>query len=229
MRLGWAGAVLMSACALLAAPARAETVKPGGKVPDLGLTGLDGKSVPLDALLKGDDGKARPAVLVVWCSTCPSCRMAEDRIAAFAGKYKDRAAVCFLDANLGETPEKAKAALAKKKLEMPVLFDAAGASVNAFGLSCTTTALVIDGSGVLRYHGRFDQNDNRYAEDALTAVLDGKDVAVATTAEAGCGIVRDASKPHAHGAHAPAEAKPADAKPAEAKPSEAKPSEAKKE
>lgn len=213
MRFGWMAVLFFTAVACTALVAHAETIKPGGKVPDLGLTSLEGKSLPVDVLLKNDDGKPRPAVLVVWCSTCPSCRMAEERIAAFAGKYKDRAAVCFLDANVGETAEKAKAALAKKNLAMTVLLDPDGKSVSAFGLSCTTTALVIDASGVLRYHGRFDQNDSHYAEDALKEVLAGKDVTMSTTAEAGCGIVRDASKLHNHGAHtvktvdAPADAK----------------------
>lgn len=175
-------------------------VKPGGKVPDLAFTNLDGAAAPLAALLKDAAGKPRPLLLVVWCSSCPSCRLAEERIAACAEKFKDRATTCFLDANVGETAEKVKAALDKKKLRISVLLDAAGKSVEAFGLNCTTTALLIDASGVLRYRGRFDQGVEKYAEDALTSVLEGREVKTSTTAEAGCGIVRDASaKPHGHG------------------------------
>ncbi len=44
------------------------------------------------------------------------------------------------------------------------------------GTDVTPTTVVIDGAGVLRYCGRF-----RQAEDALKAVLAGKDVAVKTT------------------------------------------------
>jgi len=44
------------------------------------------------------------------------------------------------------------------------------------GTEVTTTTAVIDGGGVLRYCGRF-----RQAEEALKAVLAGKEVAVKTT------------------------------------------------
>lgn len=190
--------LLVSSCELRAA--EAGHVKPGGKVPDLAFTDLNGAAAPLAALLKDAAGKPRPLLLVVWCSSCPSCRLAEERIAACAEKFKTRAAICFLDANVGETAEKIKAALDKKKLQVSVLVDAAGRSVEVFGLNCTTTALLVDASGVLRYRGRFDQGEEKYAEDALTAVLDGREVKTSVTAEAGCGIVRDASaKPHGHG------------------------------
>ena len=50
-----------------------------------------------------------------------------------------------------------------------------------FGVRRTTTTVVIDGNGVLRYCGQFRQKDGGSAEEALTAVLAGKEVAVKTT------------------------------------------------
>jgi hypothetical protein len=51
-----------------------------------------------------------------------------------------------------------------------------------FGTEVTTTTVVIDGNGVLRYCGRFGHGDQAgTAEAALKAVLAGKEVAVKTT------------------------------------------------
>jgi hypothetical protein len=50
----------------------------------------------------------------------------------------------------------------------------------------TTTTVVIDGDGVLRYCGQFKEGDKHaFAEDALRAVLAGKEVAVKTTLHQG--------------------------------------------
>ena len=78
------------------------------------------------------------------------------------------------------------AAFAKEKgLTVPIVLDPGGRTADRFGNDVTTTTVVIDGNGVLRYFGRFREGDRAYAEEALKAVLAGKEVAVKTTAPEG--------------------------------------------
>jgi hypothetical protein len=64
---------------------------------------------------------------------------------------------------------------------MPIVLDPSGRTADLFGAEVTTTTVVIDGNGMLRYYGRFKDGDRAYAEEALKAVLAGEEVAVKTT------------------------------------------------
>jgi hypothetical protein len=89
--------------------------------------------------------------------------------------------VIALDANAGETTERVAAFAKEKGLAMPIVLDPGDRTADVFGTEVTTTTVVIDGNGVLRYCGQFRQNDAAYAEEALKAVLAGKEIAVKTT------------------------------------------------
>ena len=71
--------------------------------------------------------------------------------------------------------------LKKNGLDLPIVLDPNGDTADLFGVKRTTTTVVIDGNGVLRYCGQFRQKDGGSAEAALKAVLAGKEVAVKTT------------------------------------------------
>jgi len=120
-------------------------------------------------------------VLSFWCSTCSSCRRVERDLDKLAKDYAGRAAVIALDANAGETAERVADFARKKGLALPIVLDAAGRTADLFGTEVTTTTAVIDARGVLRYYGRFRDGERAYAEDALKAVLAGKEVAVKST------------------------------------------------
>src|SRR5262249_20245618 len=130
----------------------------GEKVPDFSVRTLDGKAVKLSELQK-DQGRTKTGVVVLsfWCSTCHSCRRVEHHLDKLAKDYKGQAAVLALDANAGETA-KGVAAFAKEKgLAVPIVLDSSGRTADVFGTEVTTTTVVIDGNGVLRYCGRFSQ------------------------------------------------------------------------
>jgi hypothetical protein len=61
---------------------------------------------------------------------------------------------------------------------VPVVMDVDGKAADLFGVRVTTTTVVIDRAGVLRYRGPFETIDGPLARNALRDVLDGKDVAV---------------------------------------------------
>ncbi len=155
----------------------------GAKVPDFALRGLDGRATKFSELQK--DVKRTPkgvVVLCFWCTTCSSCRRVEHQLDKLAKEYDGRALVLALDANAGEAPETVRAFAKEAGLQLPMFLNADGRTADLFGTAVTTTTVVIDGAGVLRYCGRFSNGDRHtYAEDALKAVLAEKEVAVKTT------------------------------------------------
>jgi len=86
-----------------------------------------------------------------------------------------------LDANSGETRREIEALLKEKKLSLTVLLDGNGRTADIFHTKVTTTTVVIDAHGVLRYHGQFGSRSHQYVRDALKAVLAGKEVTTKRT------------------------------------------------
>jgi peroxiredoxin len=163
-------------------PAPQGAVKVGDKVPDFSVRTLDGTNVKLSELRKDErQTKSGVVVLSFWCSTCHSCRDVEHLLAKLCKDYGDKAAVLALDANADETAENVAAFVKKNGLDLPIVLDPSGNTADLFGVRRTTTTVVIDGNGVLRYCGQFRQKDGGSAEEALRATLAGKEVAVKTT------------------------------------------------
>ena len=158
----------------------------GEKVPDFTITTLDGKVVKFSDLRK-DKKQSQKGVVVLsfWCTTCHSCRHVEEHLAKLAKDYSGKAAVLALNANVGESSQDIHAMLKKTGLSLPVAIDTNGQAADIFGITRTTTTLVIDGDGILRYCGQFKHKDGGSAEDALKAVLAGNEVAVKTTIHKG--------------------------------------------
>lgn len=162
------------------------SVRVGDKVPDFSVRTLDGKSVKLSQLQKDEKWtKNGVVVLSFWCSTCGSCRQVEYLLAKLYKDNQGQAAVIALDANAHETAEGVAAFLKKRGLDLPVVLDPGGNTADLFGVKWTTTTVVIDGKGMLRYCGQFRQKDGGSAEDALKAVLAGKEVTIKTTPQNG--------------------------------------------
>jgi thiol-disulfide isomerase/thioredoxin len=155
----------------------------GEKVPDFSLLDLNGRAVKFSELRK-DAKRTTKGVIVLsfWCSTCTSCRRVEHHLDKLAKDYQGQALVLALDANAGESPRQVSAFAKKNGLSLPILLNPDGRAADVFGTQVTTTTVVIDGDGVLRYCGRFSEGTKHaFAEDALKAVLAGKEVAVKTT------------------------------------------------
>jgi peroxiredoxin len=92
--------------------------------------------------------------LTFWCSFCPSCRQVEQDLNALAEKYQGRAVVAALDASAEETAAQCRKVAEEKGLTLPILLDGGGRSADLFGTRTTTTTVVIDQDGALRYCGR---------------------------------------------------------------------------
>ncbi len=157
----------------------------GEKVPDFEVT-IDGKKWKLSELQENaaitEDGTL---VLTFWCSFCHSCRHVEHPLDALAKQYQGKVGVIAVDSSAGETTEGIAEFAKEEKLSLPIALDGSGAAADIFGTRVTTTTVVIDKSGVLRYRGQFGDAKKTFAHDALQSVLAGEDVAVEETRQKG--------------------------------------------
>lgn len=157
----------------------------GEKVPDFEVT-IDGKKWKLSELQKNaamtENGTL---VLTFWCSFCHSCRHVEHPLDALAKQYQGKVGVIAVDSSAGETTEGVAEFAKEEKLSLPIALDGSGAAADIFGTRVTTTTVVIDKSGVLRYRGQFGDAKKTFAHDALQSILAGKDVAVEETRQKG--------------------------------------------
>jgi peroxiredoxin len=171
-------ASLLLALLVLQAPTVAQerpAVRVGDKVPDFALKDLGGKSRTLTELRKS--AKSGVVALTFWCSFCHSCRHMEGNLDALARNTRAEAVVMALDASAGETPERVKSFAKEKGLTLPIVMDPEGKLADLFGVGVTTTTVIIDRDGILRYRGQFGHGQQGYAAEALKAVLAGKPVA----------------------------------------------------
>ncbi len=164
-------------------PQNSKTVAIGEKVPDFTVTDVAGKSWTLGELRKRTESGV--VSLTFWCTFCHSCRMMDARFQKQAAEFKDKAAVLALDASAADTAKKVEDFARDKKFSVPVFLDPEGKAADLFGVRVTTTTVVIDKAGVLRYRGQFGGEGSPHSRDALQAVLDGKEVPVKETTPSG--------------------------------------------
>ena len=163
----------------------AKKIMIGEEVPDFEVT-IDGKHWKLSELRKNAEmTKDGTLVLTFWCSFCHSCRHVELHLNELANKYKGRVGVIALDASAGETRENVARFAEKRGLTLPIALNPNGTTADIFGVRATTTTVVIDSHGVLRYRGQFIDSQHTFAEDALRAVLVGDDVPQTETSQKG--------------------------------------------
>lgn len=160
-----------------------KTLKVGDQVPDFSVTDVSGKTVKLSELRTRTESGV--VSLTFWCTFCHSCRMLDGRFQKTAAELKDKAAVVGIDASVADSAKKVEAFTRERSFSVPVYLDSDGKAADLFGVRLTTTTVVIDKAGVLRYKGQFGNDDNPHAKNAVNAVLEGKDVPVKETAPAG--------------------------------------------
>lgn len=157
----------------------------GAKVPDFEVT-INGKLFKFSELQKNAEmTKDGTLVLTFWCSFCHSCRHVEHQLDDLAKKYKNRVGVIALDASAGETTETVTKFAEKSGLTLPIALSTNGTAADVFGVHATTTTVVIDREGVLRYRGQFRDSQHTFAEDALRAVLAGDEISQTETPQQG--------------------------------------------
>jgi thiol-disulfide isomerase/thioredoxin len=184
-------AVLM----LVATLAVAEELGSGAKAPGFSLVNAtDGQTVTM----KADDGKLK--VVVFTCNQCPYAKAFEPRIIEIANRYGHKG-VSFYAVNPNdesqfseETLANMKARAEEKDYPFPYLKDGDSATARAYGARVTPHVYLIDGTGTIRYRGYVDDSakpDERKTTglvNALNALTDGREIALAETRAFGCTI-----------------------------------------
>lgn len=171
----------------------------GRKIDNFELHSALGQKVALDEFAD------KKAVVVAFLGVeCPLVKLYAMRLNELAKRFDDRG-IAFLgiDSNVQDTLTEVADFVRREQLGFPVLMDPDGAVADAFGASRTPEVFVLDGEGVVRYHGRIDdqyqvgvQRPAATREDlvvALDELVAGDEISVAETAFQGCRIGRVSS------------------------------------
>ncbi len=197
------GIMMVVGCLVVAGPNRAvgseeaarttakkESLKVGDKGPDFTAETVDGKPITL-----GDTKGAKAVVICFTCNGCPVARAYEDRFIEFAGKYADKGVkFVAINVNKGETLEAMKNRAEEKGFNFPYAYDESRESAKSYGARVTPHLFILDEDGVVAYIGAFDDNmkmgdvKERYAIDAVEALLRGDSPKTTETKAVGCGI-----------------------------------------
>lgn len=175
----------------------------GSPAPDFSLPGVDGKVHKLS-----DYAKNPVLVIIFTCNHCPIAQMYEQRIEQLYEKYGNQSvAVVAIQGNdpkairideldssdVSDTLDDMKIRVAYKHLRYPYLYAGDSTEVTrAYGPQATPHVFIFDRKRRLRYEGHFDnsyrieQVKTHEAQDAIDALLIGKEVAVPHTGVFGC-------------------------------------------
>ena len=162
------------------------------------------KDVNGDMVSLADYKNAKGFIVVFTCNTCPYSVAYEDRIIALDKKYADKGypviAIMPNNPNVkpGDSPEAMKARASAKNFTFPYLFDEGQKVYPQYGANKTPHVYILektDKGNVVRYIGAIDDNykdakqtNQKYVEDAVDALLDGRPIKETKTRAIGCSI-----------------------------------------
>ena len=163
----------------------------GQPAPDFALQDTAGKTHSLKAY------RGQTVVIGFVGTKCPIANAYITRMNAIAAEYKAKNVVFFgINSNINEPLKLVKEHAAKAKYVFSILKDASNVVADSYGATVTPEMYIIDGTGVLRYHGRVDNaSDEKRVErhdlrTALDEMLAGKAISKADLKAFGCVIKR---------------------------------------
>lgn len=195
---------VLCAALSLTGTAQVTTLTPGSPAPDFKLENVDGKTVSFNTM-----GPVKGYIVVFTCNTCPVARDYEQRIIALNAKYAPLGfPVIAINPNdpdvvpgdgYDKMVERAKA----NGYTFPYLFDKGQVATNAYGARNTPHIFLVKHTStgnIIAYTGAIDNDPEntradktKYLENALSAVMSGKDPATPTTKAIGCTVHRKQS------------------------------------
>jgi len=176
---------------LLTAIAFGQGFHVGGKAAEFSLTDSRGSAVSVAP------GHGEVTVVMFISAVCP---VSNDYNVRINDLYRDYTAkgvkFVFINANQNERQAQVEDHARRAGYPFPVYRDPNNLVADRFGAQSTPETFVIDGAGIVRYHGRIDdaQNPARVKEQSLRLAIDavqvGGDVAAPETKAFGCTIKR---------------------------------------
>ena len=171
----------------------------GDMATDFSLKNIDGKKVSLS-----DYTDAKGFLVVFTCNTCPYAVAYEDRIIALDAKYKSQGVPVIAinpnnpSAKPGDSFEKMKVRAKEKGFTFPYLLDEGQKVYPQYGATRTPHVYLLEktaNGNQVKYIGAIDDNyqdaskvDEKYVENAVDAMLAGKEIKVTSTRAIGCTI-----------------------------------------
>jgi len=166
---------------------------------DFKLKNIDGNMVSLS-----DYDDAKGFIVIFTCNTCPFAVAYEDRIIALDKKYalKGYPVIAIMPNNTdvmpGDRMEVMKARAASKGFTFPYLMDEGQKIYPQYGATKTPHVYVLQKTNkgnVVKYIGAIDDNykdaalvNTKYVENAVDALLEGKEIKDTKTRAIGCTI-----------------------------------------
>jgi peroxiredoxin len=166
---------------------------------DFSLENINGKMVSL-----ADFKDAKGFIVTFTCNTCPYAVAYEDRIEALNKKYakKGYPVIAIMPNNTavkpGDNMEAMKARAKAKGFTFPYLMDKGQEIYPQYGATKTPHIYILEKTkkgNVVKYIGAIDDNykdaeavNERYVEDAVDALLAGKEIKTKETRAIGCSI-----------------------------------------
>ena len=173
--------------------------KVGDVATDFKLKNIDGKMVSL-----ADYDDAKGFIVIFTCNTCPYAVKYEDRIIDLDKKYADKGypVIAIMPNNVevkpGDSFESMQARAKSKGFTFPYLIYADQTIYPQYGATKTPHVYILEKTNegnIVRYIGAIDDNyqdaeavNTKYVEDAVDALLDGKEVPEKETRAIGCSI-----------------------------------------
>jgi len=156
-------------------------LKKGDLAPDFKLKATDGKTYSLD------DFKAKALLIIFMCNHCPYVKPKFKDFIALQNKFKDDLIVIGINANDAENYpedsfEKMQEYYENEGFNFYYIQDETQEVAQAYGAVCTPDPFLFDKDRKLVYHGRINnahgpdqEPTTKDMEDAITAVLEGKE------------------------------------------------------
>lgn len=179
------------------------TTSPGYKVgdtaTDFNLKNIDGKMVSLS-----DYKDAKGFIVIFTCNTCPYAVAYENRVEALNKKYASKGypVIAIMPNNTdimpGDNMEAMKIRAKQKGFTFPYLTDDGQKIYPQYGATKTPHVYILqktDKGNVVKYIGAIDDNHQdanavkvKYVENAVDALLSGKEIKETETRAIGCSI-----------------------------------------
>lgn len=180
-------------------PAEKKGYEVGDEATDFELKNVDGNMVSL-----GDFKDAKGFIVAFTCNSCPIANLYEQRIIDLHHQYAPKGyPVIAVNPNdpvkqPDDSYEKMKERAEEKNYPFPYLVDDTQKITTEFGATNTPHMYVLQKEGgkyVVKYIGAIDNNpkepekaSKKFINDALDALIEGKDVPVEQTKAVGCSI-----------------------------------------
>src|ERR1700712_1528349 len=183
-----------------------KTLAIGDNAPNFSLPGVDGKTYTLQSFKD-----AKVLVVVFMCNHCPTSQAYEERVVKLTSDYSTKGvrvvainpnnpASLRLDelgySDVGDSFAEMKIRAKDAHFNFPYLYDGETEIASGkYGPVSTPHIFIFDKDRKLRYQGRIDDMENPArkpvnddARNAIDALLEGKEVPVATTKVFGCSV-----------------------------------------